>query len=289
MPHKLVIYILVLGLAIRIFYVLAYPQLEITTDAAQYDALAHHLLQHGEFPEGQKEKEIYRPPLYYMFLASIYSLFNNKYAIVRVIQALINISTIYLIVLLAHMLFKSFKINICVALILCLHSGLISYCGILYTEILFTFFLVLVIFFILKAFYSPHFLRYSIGAGFFLGCAALTSSRVIFFPLFLLVFSLLLFNKTVLSQKICTIIFVFMILTILPWTVRNYKVTGKFILLESFTRASIWFATNPYDIFNWGYGPEYEPLRKLTRGRTLTERWDLMQKEGIERSIHLFM
>ena len=72
-----VVLIIFAGLFVRMAFVSFYPQHDVTHDAAEYDHIALTLLTTGEYVSFQ------RAPLYPVFLAIIYKLFDHSYLAVR--------------------------------------------------------------------------------------------------------------------------------------------------------------------------------------------------------------
>src|SRR5437870_3864685 len=82
-----VMWILLIGLALRVGYVSSYPQQVVSAeenDAGEYDQIATSLLKTGAY------ESFRRPPLYPAFLAAIYSVFGHSYFAVRLVQSLLS-------------------------------------------------------------------------------------------------------------------------------------------------------------------------------------------------------
>jgi len=268
--------ILLVSLCIRLFYVLHLPQIEVESDPKGYDEIALSLVERGEFSEWRLNQRIARPPGYPLLLAGIYSLFGHSYLAVRVWHSLFGTLTVLFVYLICVRFLKLERIAFLAAALVGLHPALIGYTGILYTETVFAFFLVICIYFLQRTI-SEEKLSHFLFSGSFLGLAALTSSRIIYFPFLFLIISLLFLEtkKRVILKRWLIMVF-FMLLTIAPWTIRNYLVTGKFILLENYHKAALWFATNPYDVHEWGD----ERINQLIEGRTPVEYERIMYEEG---------
>lgn len=272
---RYLILIIVLTLLVRLLYVLYFPQLAIRGDTKGYDEIAIGLIEQGEFVGWELGWGVIRPPGYPLFLAGVYLLSGQNYLAVRLWHCLFGTLTALFVYLICIRLFKKEFIPLLATALVGLHPALIGYVGLLYTETMFTFFLVVFVYFLQRGIFGGKYFHFSL-SGFFLGLVALTSSRIMYFPfLFLILCWFLPQNKKLLIKR-WLVMTIFMLLTIAPWTIRNYIVSGKFILLEDYHRAALWFATNPYDIHEWNK----EPIKQLIEGKTFVEAEQIMHEEG---------
>lgn len=264
---------------VRLLYVLMYPQVSVFSDPEGYDITGWGLLHDKGFPLEQIGNEyvgISRPPAYPIFLASIYWVFGHNYQAVRVIQAILDSFACLIIFYLGSRAFNDlvgYLASICYAFY---YPGVI-YTGLLYTESVFTLILALSTLFLFLAIERDS-LKYWIGTGIFLGLATLISSRSVFLPLFIfggLLWKTLSIRK---SWKGFTVIVLCMLVLFSPWTLRNYLVTGRFILLENYNQdmTGLWLATNPYGVMGWNT-PE---VKKLVEHLPPNERTEFFQKEA---------
>lgn len=279
--HRIILGIAILASIIRLAYVFFYPQIPVVHDSKQYDDIAVNVSQGKGFPVtmiGSEYKGVTRTPGYPVFLSFIYSIFGHSYQAVRIIQALVDVLTCLIVFYLGSTIFN-FSAGCIAALSYAFYFPVIIYTGVLYTETLFSMMLVVAMLFLLMAVKHNHFIYWML-SGLFLGVVTLISSRSELVPVFILV--ALLLNKYSLRESFMKIgiIVLFMLIVISPWTIRNYLVTGKFILLENYNQdgRGLWLATNPYGAMTWS-----EPkVKELVKGMPLNERVIFFQKEAFK-------
>lgn len=97
------------------------------------------------------------------------------------------------------------------------------------------------------------------GAGIVLGLSALVRPMAIGFLFVVLVWWVLQWSSMLMQiAKLTTVLAFFALLTILPWTVRNYLVHGRFVLISANGGYNFWAGNNP---FTTGSGLEVENKR----------------------------
>jgi len=247
MKYKNIYPIFLLAFFLRIIFLLLAPERPMTLDdAISWNAVAWNFLNGNGFTEIDGSPTTIRAPLYPMFLSFVYFLFGRNYLMVKIFQALIGAMSCAAIFLLAKKIFNK-RIAFFSAVGCALWPALIVYVGIIGSETLFTFLLIFFILFLTKA-YTENSQKYYLLGGVILGLANLTRSTLFFYPLFLIVF-ILLFEKEW-KKKISSIGMIFLIsgLIVLPWTIRNYNVFGRFLLINTGAGELFWSGTYvPWD------------------------------------------
>lgn len=288
MPNnrKNIALVILLGFFIRLFYILAIPQLSLAgSDAKEYDLIAEGLLRGDGFPVERlsgNQIEIVRPPLFPLILAGIYKTFGHNYTFVRLLQALLAAITALFIYILARGVFKSETVGVLTCLLYSLYPSLIAYTGILYSETVFTFFLVISMYFLMLAFKSSRPVFFAL-TGLFLALATMISSRSLYMVVFIAAALLLLFKNKKTALKRAAVIMVVMAAVFSPWTIRNYFISGgKFILLENYSsQTALWLATNPQgEVADWSY--DKEPLKSMVGHLPPSERTPIVRREAIK-------
>lgn len=282
---KLVFCIFLSALFVRLLYVLIIPQLSLAgSDAIEYDVAAERLLSGKGLPLerlADNQVEIVRPPLFPMFLAGIYVTFGHHYTAVRIVHALLSALLVFFIYYLTLDIFKKEAVALIACLLCSFYPPLIAYTGLLYSETVFIFFLMLAMFFLNSAAARAKPGFYAL-TGFSLGIATMVSSRSLYIPVFILAGLLCAVRaKKTVVKGFCQIVIV-MMLVFSPWTIRNYFVSGgKFILLENYSsETALWLATNPQgEILKWSY--DKEPLKSLVGNLPLAQRTPVIRKEAI--------
>lgn len=192
-------------------------------DSDQYQTVAQHIT-HGEgISLEPNTPEFYRLPGYPLFLAGIYTMFGEHVQVALWIQLILASFIPMLIFLLSLTLFPAQYLLAKIAgLVACFHLGFVLYAGMLATESLCVFFLLLFFIFFFGALYnfsSAHLFQ----AGIFLGLASLM--RPIGHYLVLLAILMIIYFM---KQKIknSMLFSAGWLLIISPWLIRNFLLTG---------------------------------------------------------------
>lgn len=232
--------IFILAFLIRILYNIFYVGINNvpTSDAQDYHQIALNLLHTGAY------HSTFRPPLLPFFIAILYKLFGINYFVVRVALSIFSSFTCLIVYKITKELFDK-QVALIAAFISAIYWMMFYWCGFLLTETLCTFFLMLAVLYLVKSSTNP-LLRHLILGGISLGLAALTRAFVFPIFLFLPLWAFVSFrNNLKLVLKSCTIITLTIFLTIVPWTIRNYLVTSKFIPITSQSGQVFLGANNP--------------------------------------------
>ena len=236
------IFLMLLGLVVRLgvaWYInqrLPDTPDRLIGDEFSYDYLAYALVQ-GEFFQSPA-----RTPGYPLFLAASYALLGHSYTKVLYVQAFLSVAVIPLTYLLSRWFTDSLWALLASALVT-VHPALILHVPHLYSEILFTPLLVLVLISLMWALEMPHASRFIL-AGALLGLANLTRPTAFLFPVFLL---LLLPAAWTFKRRIILCLFYggTMALIIAPWTYHNYRTYNEFLPL-SVSTAVLWQGSPEY-------------------------------------------
>jgi len=99
-------------------------------------------------------------------------------------------------------------------------------------------------------------------AGFVLGLATLTRPVTLLFPVVLLAWILATVEsaRKVKALKTLGVVTIMMVMTILPWTIRNYVVTGSFVLVTSTDGLNFYIGHNPRANGDWVYMGDNDPV-----------------------------
>lgn len=259
-----IFFIFIFGLSLRLGYVLLVPQLVIRADGAQYDTMARNIITEHTFSDQFSKSTTYWAPGYPFFLSAIYKIFGINYIALRVVQAILSALVILFVYYIAHEIFNS-KIAILSAIISCVYPGFIGYPGLVVSQNLVAFLITLSIFLIIKCHPNTN-LTPSIFLGLITGYSSLVRSELfLFWPI---LFSIIVFinraNKKIIKFLMLT--FAIMCLTVSLWTIRNYKVTGKFIPISLHYGDTLWISTWKEEWLEWKYE---EPLISMLKDRPL--------------------
>jgi len=229
---------IIIILVLSIFIIALLPRLIIISrainippqDTDGYEALATNIMNYGEFSSNGRLTSLHEP-FYPFFLASIYYFLGHSYMAAEIIQAVLGALTCIIIFLISINLFP-LPVAIVAALVSCFNPGFIKSSTHLMTENLYTFLFVVAIYFLIRQTKEGGF-KNLIFSGITLGIAALTRSATLLFPIFILFFIRKKLTASSYSAKryiLSIVIFIFFFsVTILPWTLRNWRVHHRFV------------------------------------------------------------
>lgn len=254
---KALFIILSIAFLLRIAWIVAVSPRELTSDPYFYDKTAQKIVSGDGYRNGKLFA--YRPPGYPYFLAGIYAIFGHNLFIVKIIQALLSTASCIVIYLIVKMLLEEYTALLS-ASIFATYPQFIRYSGELWSETLFIFLFLVFLLFLFK-FLENNSCKNGIIAGIALGITALT--REIAF-LFIGPIAIWLFMNTFPQNKVknflknFSVVCIFMIITILPWVIRNYQVFHKFIPISTNGGINFYMGNNPDATgkFQWKLPPE---------------------------------
>lgn len=199
-------------------------------DTTDYDKAATALVKEGTFGDSYE-----RPPIYPLFLASVYSISNQNFLLARLIQCFLGSLICLLIFIIAHNVY-GFQVAFIAGFLASIYPIFIFISGLLYPATLVTLWLLLTVLFLLRTLESGSVFSSSI-AGLFMGLAILTKPIAIFL-LILLALCLLIKNYATAKNK--TLIIVLFIscscMVVSIWITRNYIVHKEISFIESNSR-----------------------------------------------------
>jgi 4-amino-4-deoxy-L-arabinose transferase-like glycosyltransferase len=238
----LVLAILIIAFILRAAWVLSVPTHPIS-DFKEFDRLAVSILDGNGFSRIDGTPTAYRPPGYPFFLAGIYSVFGPNDLGARLVNILLGVLTCWLIYILTGQLFDQ-RTALIAALLIATFPSLIAWTNILATENLFLPCALGAFITFLKG-VKLHPVRWGwlILSGFLIGICGLIRPLALLLP-FILVLTLILRTRVrvfstqairVLGQiaGIGLVISLVMLVTILPWSIRNTLVFHHFILVST--------------------------------------------------------
>lgn len=234
------------ALLVRVFFLVVFwEQAPAIIDEQHYNSIGVHLVETGTYARAGGPTAI-RPPLYPIFLATVYHLTGvNSYNAVRIIQIFFTFITAWILYLLCRRVIGEKETWLAVGFFL-FYPSLVIYNFFILSEILFNLFFVASILFIYLALYENktwHFLC----IGIFIGLASLT--RSITYPMMPLLAVFLLFTasgKIVSRLKNITIMLFFFALVLSPWVVRNYNLYGQFIPVDTMGGLNLYMGNYEY-------------------------------------------
>jgi 4-amino-4-deoxy-L-arabinose transferase-like glycosyltransferase len=235
-----------LGTGLRLVYVLLAGKPELSWgDEVTYDLLAQNLAAGQGYCFVPGYPSLLRAPLYPFLLAGLYALFGHHYTVVLYVQALVGGLSALVVVMLGRRLFSDMTPAIVAACLFACHPLLIFATGLLYSETLYLLLLLLFTFSCLKMAEGLGRKGWSVVAGILLGANVLMKPNLLLFPLalaFWLWFALRDFRRALVLGGLVTLA---MAAVVLPWTLRNYRVSGALIPVSANAGLNLWQGNHP--------------------------------------------
>jgi 4-amino-4-deoxy-L-arabinose transferase-like glycosyltransferase len=229
--------IILLSLVLRLSYAIVASRVDpflqenpLLGDASAYDRIARNLLVGEGFSEWPDEPTAFWPPLYPILLSVLYKVFGYHFWIVRLFQAILGVIAVAATMLAASELFDR-RVAYLTGLGMALYPHLIYFSAWLIAEALYMTLLSLVLLLAVRLQKGPQRLGF-VGLGLLLGLATLTKPATLmllpFIGLWILI-ALPLQLSFARRLGYLTLTSLFVLLSILPWTVRNYLVFDEFV------------------------------------------------------------
>jgi 4-amino-4-deoxy-L-arabinose transferase-like glycosyltransferase len=238
MPRRYyLIGLIALALLLRLIWVLVVPTAPFT-DYAVYDGLARNLAAgKGYYNDFSVPGEVdyhtfaFRPPGWPLLLAAVYLITGPSLAVAKALTLILSVLVVWLGYELVRGLANE-RVARLSGLLLALFPSLIAYTSILASEWLFTV-LILPIFIILIGKPEMWTLPRVIAAGALFGAALLTRPIVQFWPVVILAYVLYRTRSIWLTLRLGVIFALAAAVVVLPWSFRNQRVLGQFVLVAT--------------------------------------------------------
>jgi 4-amino-4-deoxy-L-arabinose transferase-like glycosyltransferase len=216
-------------LFLRLLMIVLYPNMPIPPDTINdYDPIATNLLAGNGFVQNIGHPDFIRGPGYPLFLSTVYLFFGHSYISVRIIQSILDSLTLILTMLLCWQLFNSWPRTYFTGIIFSIYPLLIYSSNLVAVETLFCFFFILSIFVYTEAVRRENIILFLI-SGIVLAFTSMVRSTALLFPIIMGTWLFICndFNK----KYICYFVLLCcgFVLTLTPWTIRNYIVFHEFI------------------------------------------------------------
>lgn len=275
MPRK-ILSLFIIGLALRLAYVVYVPQLEVTSDAKAYTILARNVAEGNGYALADGKPHTRWPPGYPLFISAVYKIFGiENNTAVRIAQAILTSLLIVIVYLIAKKIFNP-RTGFIAGLLMCFYPAFITYSGFLTSQTLAAFLLPL---FVLWAINFRGGILPSVGLGIFAGYSSLVRPELLL--CFMVIFAMLFFKNKAKNRifKFIVIMFSSMCLVVSMWTLRNYRATREFIPISTHLGSTVWQSTWEGDWQEWR--ADEEPLASILKGRDVTEADRDLLKAGI--------
>ena len=279
--YSSLIFIFLVSFILRLIYIFLFEaEIDPLDDPSYYLRIVKNILDGKGYMEGNLLA--YRPPLYAYFIAGIFSMFGSNLDVVRIIQSLLA-SAMCVVIFLIGSKFLLTRIGIMAAGFCAIYPPLIHYSVQLWTEQLFMFLLILAFLGFLFAERSPSFL-WKIITGILLGLSALTREGALLVLFGFLIWHVIFSKNLLLSLKRWWVLALFTLLTISPWTMRNYLVFGKLVPVATNGGINFYMGNNPEatGTFRWAIPPGATWNKESTNGFFETQASSLGYKHGLQ-------
>lgn len=248
----------IVGLAftLRLLLIIALPQLgdPNSMDTANYLHLARSLLESGRF-EMWAKPTAYVAPVYPFFLAGIFKIFGENLFVVKIIHVVLGSASVLFVYFLAKRCTRP-VMALLAALICAVHPELVGITGFIYTETLFIFLLLATLLLAAQALATKKPVHFFV-AGALLGLTTLCRGVTVQLPIFFLAVMMLSSQRWWWLRRWAFVV-AGMVVTMLPWTLRNYLHFRVFLPVATGSGDVLW--TGNYLEFDGEY--RYEQTQK---------------------------
>lgn len=219
----------------------------------------------------------YWPPLYIFFTGFIYRLFGTAqgFLVMRIVQTGFSTASCLLSYSIANEALDSFsglhkEAGLTAGLLMALNPRMVVYTNHLYVETIFITIYLALIYFVLKYFKCELFcklnnhkgyisFKYLLLSSLFLGTANLIRPVLLLLPGVVVIFALLYTTAKRLDVRRAlkviaqdgALMLIIMLAVLSPWVIRNYAVTGRFILVDTNGPINFYIAHNPLANGQW--------------------------------------
>ena len=271
------------GLVVRIIAVFDAPN-TLRGDEISFDVYGWSVAQGKGIAKADGTLTSIRPPLYPLFLGSVYSLLGHRPLAVKLVQCFLGIATLIFAYQMACV-FLPLKLARWVALLETFYLPNIMAPTRLYAESLYLFCLSLAFWWISCFWRNPK-TQWAIGSGVALGLATLT--RAAGLPLAFILTPLLAWRTKKLKRRmtlgLAALFLVGFFLPILPWTLRNLKVHHAWVLLTTEPGHTLYYAYFPKDGKIFGIVDETDLSRQASKIENELEKSQFLT-QGVIQSI----
>jgi len=186
----------------------------------------------------------YRPPLYILFLGLPASLVHDNVAVLKLFNVVISTLSVLVFYGFARIDFGK-ATSITAAAMFSVYPNLVAFSSFLWSESLFILVFLVFCYFLFRSVREKR-IGLLVMAGLMLGVASLTRSSIFFFVFPAMVWLFVVLGDARTAWKWSATLLFFCVLTISPWTVRNFAETGRFVFIDSTSGKNLWTGNNPY-------------------------------------------
>ncbi len=258
------VFIVILGTVLRLAWVLTVPTVP-ESDAIHYYQTGLEISRGLGYINNDGSPTAYWPVGYSGFLGLLFSIFGQSLIIAKLANVFLSAGIIWFSYLCANFLFDK-RVALIAGFVLAVYPNYIFYSSLLLSEILMLFLIMLGTWLLIS--------RHIWGAAIIFGLATLVKPQVVFLPILLF---LILFRSRY-PLKVFMTFYAILILTLIPWTFRNYQTFGSVFFVSTNGGVNLLIGNNPYA--TGGYFFDHR-VSSLVQGATEIERDQSAKTEAI--------
>jgi 4-amino-4-deoxy-L-arabinose transferase and related glycosyltransferases of PMT family len=214
-------------------------------DSGDYLEAARMLLTSGSYPT-VGSLPFFRPPLYPLFIAAVWSVFPGSIVAVKIAQVLLHAVTAALVFRSGELIFERKSFGLIGALLFVVHPFFLYNAAAIQTETLHTFLIAAALVLFIKGLKRGRMeLGESATAGLAIGLAALCKPSALGVGLVLIILLAVLTFRQIGSLKAAVLSTVMIFAAILPWSFYNLQTRGEFVLVNDAGGFNLWLGNNP--------------------------------------------
>jgi 4-amino-4-deoxy-L-arabinose transferase-like glycosyltransferase len=235
-------WILFIALLLRLLWAIAAIPIVPVSDCNAYDTFAQNLANGYGYGWTSTSLTSYWPPGTSFVYSIFYRLFGHTYVPIIILNLLLGITIIWCSMQLAERWFNQ-QVAWLTGLLLTLWPVTIQFTTVLSSELLFTALFLLALVIWLNE--STHLWLRALLVGLVLAAACYVRSATLFIPILLLLFRWVNTREILRSLAAIIVVFIVMSLLIAPWSIRNTRLYGQFVLMSTNTGVALWIGNNP--------------------------------------------
>jgi 4-amino-4-deoxy-L-arabinose transferase-like glycosyltransferase len=235
-----------LGIGLRLAYVLLTGKSELAWgDEVTYDLLAQNVAAGRGYCFVPGQPSLMRAPLYPLILAGLYALFGHHYAVALGVQVLIGGLSAAALVVVGRQLSGTLAASILAGCLFACHPLLIFAAGLLYSETIYLFLLLLFTYSCLKMAEGQGKKGWAVVAGLLLGASVLMKPNLLLFPLAVGLWLWIALRSFRRALWLGALVALATLIVVLPWTWRNYRVSGALVPVSANSGLNLWQGNHP--------------------------------------------
>lgn len=216
----------------------------ITPEVWEYDTIALNIIQQKgySFNHLNTTYHSYVYPMYPILTAFSHLITGRNYFVLEIFQIILSVAACYFIYLIAKSIFNH-KVGLLSSFLVALHPGLIVYSTKLHELTIVVLLFTVILWLIISLDYSK--VYNNIFIGILIGIGVLTRPTFVFFLPVYFLYIWLHGKRFKYALKAVAAVTLFLILIILPWTIRNHRIHKRWIFITTNSAEHFWRGNNP--------------------------------------------